>query len=365
MGCLAGYGCCDDIFLNKIFQFLRLDQQVCACRTLSLRLRVMNRRVGLDVSDRPLLGMIALSDSLFVACGSSHSIYVFEPQKMMVELYTKEHGHSDWVTCLLSRLDSIYSAGMDGMVCKWSRIGTSYRYRVSKAVLFQGPISKLVQYQDTIWASSYDGSICSYDVDLSMKKKVEYKSPIIDFNFNSNHLYSADKKGQLYMHSLSNDCQDVIQAHHGPFSLYVRNHHIWTVGQDGFVRCFNFELPKEKGRRTGNIKLSPVYCSSAQNQVLLIAHLTGITVLNMDSKQKTSFPAEKGNVLSRTAYCCTIKDSNYYIGWGDGSLTVIDGVNHISTRIQTCLRNAIRCITITDIIMVAGDDGLVLSITIK
>jgi hypothetical protein len=321
------------------------------CRDPDLTRLEMNRYF--EISDRPILAMISISEFVYACCGASHSVYVFDQEKVIQDLYTKEFGHSDWVTCLLSLRDCIYSAGIDGVLCKWTRVGS--RFTPSKAVLIQGPISKLICDND-IWAASYDGTICCYSPNLELKRKIIGEIPIVDFDIQDGLVYSANKKGQLYQYSL-NDF-DIIQAHHGPFAVYARRK-TWTVGQDGFIRCFDFSVPKEKGRRLVNIQLSPVYCSTANEKHLFIVHHQGNSILDINTKKVKTVLADQVGELSRTAYCCVLHGSKGYIGWGNGDMSIINCDTLVSKRLSTGLKNAIRCITITNTILVTGDDGTI------
>jgi WD40 repeat protein len=311
----------------------------------------------MNVSDRPLLDLIELSHGLYATCGTSHSVYVFGT-RVLQDLYTKEFGHKDWVTSIVYCGD-LYSAGMDGHICRWFRLGN--RFSPGNVAFYQGPISKLkADEMNRIWASSYDGTLCVYDRHLSLLYKISVGNPIIDFSL-SNGIVFGDKKGVLYKAHISG-VMDQLQAHQGPFSLYQYDK-VWTVGREGFVRCFDFELSKEKGRRLFNQSLSPVYCSAGGDHCILIVHHQGISVVNPITKLYQSIPCDTNPPsLQQVAYCCTIAEGVGYIGWGDGSVTSIELKTMKQKRHRTMLKNAIRSILVSDRILLSGDDGQIVDL---
>jgi hypothetical protein len=185
-------------------------------------------------------------------------------------------------------------------------------------------------------------------------------NPVIDFSLSYAILF-GDKKGVLYKAQVSG-VTDQLQAHHGSFCLYPHEK-VWTVGSDGFVRCFDFELAKEKGRRLYSHFLSPVYCSTGSKDIILIVHRLGMSVMNVVTKECKSITLDGQDAsLRNVAYCCTIAENVGYVGWGDGSLTVLDLKTMEQRRQRTALKNAIRSILVSDQILISGDDGQVLTL---
>lgn len=138
----------------------------------------------MDLSDRPLLAASAHGESVVVA-GSDHALYEMSlaTGRRARKLYTKAHGHSEWVTCVAHAGDGrVLSGGMDSTLCLWEK------GRVVRAQRLEGHTGSVsaVACGDTLAVSaSYDKSIRVWALGTSGLRAKEasalkgHKAPIL------------------------------------------------------------------------------------------------------------------------------------------------------------------------------------------
>ena len=97
----------------------------------------------LDLTNRQLICLSLSPDGTEVVAGATdHALYAVditggkgararrEPKPRKVRtLYTKRHGHTEWVTCVAhTAAGAVLSGGMDGKLCLWPKGSTQTNY---------------------------------------------------------------------------------------------------------------------------------------------------------------------------------------------------------------------------------------------
>lgn len=252
-----------------------------------------------DASDRPLLCLSLSKDEEELVVGSAdHALYAYNLKtcKPTRKLYSKAHGHIDWVTCVV-HMDNgqVLSGGGDGKICVWppSRLSpSSFPLKHNEDGAYKRPacpnrlthcqdldghassVSKIlpVPESDMAFSGSYDGLIklwnltskqaLTFDAEGRSTKsnwsfgKNEIASdhslsrcgtldPVLDFAFDTEQkqLMSGTRKGNCKVWDLHTAKQigTVRAAHRGPVTCLTR----WsasimvTGGQDGVVKVWD------------------------------------------------------------------------------------------------------------------------------
>jgi len=99
--------------------------------------------------------------------GADHGVYTFDLHtgRKMRTLYTKQHGHSDWVSCLQHTSEgSVLSGGADGKVCLWAQGSRVFCEDLEPS--HRGPVSVLICDRASPIAVSggYDKTVRVWDV---------------------------------------------------------------------------------------------------------------------------------------------------------------------------------------------------------
>ena len=151
----------------------------------------------------PILNM-DIRDDIIVTASTDHGarMYNLVSGKQIRELYTKQYGHTEWVTCVKILSDGrILTGGMDSKICLWQA-------KVSKCIDLtehEGSISKIMtdmtDPNETLFlSSSYDSTIRVYLSDSGQNVGVlkgAHKKPVTEFIFTNSIVASADRDGNL------------------------------------------------------------------------------------------------------------------------------------------------------------------------
>eukprot|EP00793_Prasinoderma_coloniale_P000805 PRCOL_00003955-RA len=111
-----------------------------------------------DLSDRPLLAASAHGE-LAVVAGSDHALYEVSlaTGRRARKLYTKAHGHSEWVTCVAHASDGrVLSGGMDSTLCLWEK---GRAVRAQRLEGHTGSVSAVACGDAHAVSASYDKSL--------------------------------------------------------------------------------------------------------------------------------------------------------------------------------------------------------------
>lgn len=255
-----------------------------------------------DLSDRPLFCSSSNMRNEVVIGGSDHALYaidVTDPRKRPVTMYTKTHGHTDWVTTV-AHLPSgqVLSGAMDGKICLWSAHSRSTCTDLSRESTH--PVSKIVTdlRYDTAIACSYDGNIEIYSFPSNdgpstsgtsttvarrslgggsrlptmriapCKVLQGHSQPVLEASYHQGTLVTGDKGGSLMVWDLqAGQPLHRFRAHPGA----VTNIHcsdsgniIISAAVDGYVKIWD---PRSSG--SGLVHKIPVHVQASNPQPVM------------------------------------------------------------------------------------------------
>lgn len=252
-----------------------------------------------DASDRRLLCLSLSKDEEEMVVGSAdHALYAYSLKNLKPtrKLYTKTHGHIDWVSCVAHMDDGrILSGGGDGKVCLWpaarpSSSPSSFLMRGGGSTAgsdagggrpaassnsltvcedldgHASAVSKILPLADSqmAFSSGYDGLIKLWN--LTSKRTLTFEAgsasrdiavtdnspgsrsaldPVMDFcvDIEKEQLVSGTRKGTCNIWDLQTAQQvgALKAAHRGPVSCMMRwsASLIVTGGQDGTVKILD------------------------------------------------------------------------------------------------------------------------------
>ena len=152
-------------------------------------------------SDRPLYCLaVNERNGSFVVGGASHSLYVFDLASAALrrELYSKQSGHTEWVTCCATLADGrVLSGGMDSKLVLWASSGP----RGVDLLGHTGSISKLaVDARDIGVSASYDRTIRVWSLNARQPRELhamKATGPITALDWHNSAVLSGSREGQL------------------------------------------------------------------------------------------------------------------------------------------------------------------------
>ncbi|CAM6086701.1 unnamed protein product [Calypogeia fissa] len=344
--------------------------------------------VVLDLSDRPLLCMSVRGTEAAIGC-SDHSVYVVDvsAQKLQRNLYGKQYGHVDWVTCVDFVEDGrIISGGMDNKLCLWDATGV-------RCTDLQGHTASIsgVKVIDSKYAlsASYDKTLLLWDLNGSKKSKPVgclqgHRGAVLSFAVNSEGgIVSGSRDGEVFLwdgrdgkpvlrckgahdgHVTAVECLTVVAADDGRVNdslmLFV------TGGQDGVLQVWDKRTkapvqtvplsrsPKGKGAIT-DIAITTLNRGGAPMVVTASADKV-IRVLEPRSAFQVLHVVGDHTDFIYSVYTC---GSLMWSGGGNGNLLVHDLSSGSCLYGLGATRNgAPRCISLAGprSLVVAGDDG--------
>ncbi|KAF5226776.1 hypothetical protein ECC02_000277 [Trypanosoma cruzi] len=167
-----------------------------------------------NASDRNLLCMdVHIRNKLCVVGSADHGLKVFDIKtgKEKKNLYTKNYGHTEWVTCckFLQNTGQIISGGMDSKLCLWEATGP---VRCSDLLGHTGSISQ-VEVNDSskiAISSSYDRTMRLWDCGgggRCLSTLAGHKAPVMMFSWCGAQVLSGDRQGTAKVWDLeTGDC---------------------------------------------------------------------------------------------------------------------------------------------------------------
>ena len=136
----------------------------------------------IDLSDRPNICMSVLGNEAVIG-SSDHALYGIDIRKGVKSrtLYTKQCGHTEWVTCVTHLKDGrVLSGGMDSKLCLWNKAGN----RCVDLKAHSGSVSAVKADEGGVHAISagYDGLVCVWDTvghpSRALKSTLKVASPL-------------------------------------------------------------------------------------------------------------------------------------------------------------------------------------------
>eukprot|EP00736_Rhodelphis_marinus_P000356 Rmarinus@m.6999 len=339
------------------------------------------------VSERPLLcGSIFGTEAVFAS--ADHSLYAIDVAsgKVARQLYTKQCGHTEWVTAVCHTIDgAVVSGGMDNKICVWAPRST----RCVDLVGHSGSISMLRAGSATSVAvsSSYDKTLKIWDT--AKKRELStlsgHTAPVLDFAWTANThgtdgvmIVSGSRDGMVIVWDVSSgDASRKLKGHKGHVtavtaftedpSMPPSGSIFLTGAQDGHVRVWD-------GRSSHALvaKIESHVAEGGTGAVSFIRCANGgvctggadKTIQVLDPRAsfaiRDTFSHHRDFIYSMEVVD-TGKQSILVSGAGDGSVLLHD------VNTGKCLyglganKNAVRSILATpQDLVVAGDDGEVM-----
>lgn len=206
-----------------------------------------------SVSAQPLLCMGMSRDETEVVVGSSdHALYVISVGTARVRtLYSKQYGHTEWVTCLAPLADGrILSGGMDSKICLWDATGGKCTHLLGHT----GSVSCVLRLDDDRAVSTgYDKMVRLWNVgrrrsphprDISVLQAGT--APILElaFLFRGQHGVCGDRDGgvQVLDFQANQVLRQHLRAHTGHTTSVFGSQNedaaslYYSGGQDGMVQ---------------------------------------------------------------------------------------------------------------------------------
>ena len=190
-----------------------------------------------DVLLEPLHGgqimCMDTNSNYIVQGGVDHGLRVYNVSngKQSRNLYSKQYGHTEWVTsCVILDDGRVISGGMDSNICIWEPKASKCKYMKEH----QGSISKVRHILKKVLAdenisvsSSYDSSVIISDINKASKIAVlcgVHKGPVTDFEWKNSLVASAGKDGLLAIWDLNvQKCISKQNIHAGQISKIIFN----------------------------------------------------------------------------------------------------------------------------------------------
>lgn len=166
----------------------------------------------------PILCMDIQGD-VIVTGSTDHGlrVYSLSTGKQLKQLYTKNFGHTEWVTtCTFLPDGRIVSGGMDSNLCVWEAKGVKCKFIQEHT----GSISKVKADETGVClSSSYDTSVRIYDMNSTACigiLKGTHKTPVTDFEWSNSLCVTGGRDGLIGVWDVnSQKCVMTQKSHNG------------------------------------------------------------------------------------------------------------------------------------------------------
>lgn len=237
-----------------------------------------------DVSDRPLLCMSVRGDSAVVG-SADHGLVELNlspcwrgaPPSRRRSLYTKFHGHTEWVTDVSHTPDGrVLSAGMDGKLCLWNASGPP---RCTELLGHTGSVSRLAVSSTGQHAvsTSYDKTVRVWAVGSSGGEAGclrGHRAPVMHLAWSDRLLASADRDGCVLCWDAQAGTATTVGKHRGHATALAAtaSAQLASGGQDGRVSLYDC-------RMEGRAVASTTVHTGAVNDLLAHSNPSGVELL--------------------------------------------------------------------------------------
>jgi len=158
------------------------------------------KSTALEPHGRPIICM-DIKGSTLVTGSMDHGLRVYDIGSGVFkrELFTKRHGHSEWVTTVsIGHDDRILSGGMDAKLCYWKKNSSVCDYLDGHTL----SISKVSIHPEGKFAltASYDKSLVLWDMERwrvsdAKQRLVGHKSAVVSFDWTTTSFALSGDRG--------------------------------------------------------------------------------------------------------------------------------------------------------------------------
>ncbi|KAL8006401.1 putative WD40/YVTN repeat-like-containing domain superfamily, WD40-repeat-containing [Plasmopara halstedii] len=345
------------------------------------------------VSSQPLMCMSMSTDECEIVVGSSdHALYVLpigRPSRLARSrtLYSKQYGHTEWVTCATYLTDRrIVSGGMDSKLCLWD----SKSVKCEEMLGHSGSISCVLNLNDEMIVSTgYDKLMRLWNVGRRVSSRQREISvmragtaPILDVSllFGGQRLVSGDRDGgvQLLDYHANQMVWKHASAHKGHTTSVLGSSSdmfascFYTGGQDGIVNAWDSRQEKavlalelhldSRNHKKGAVSF--IREPSEDPNVLVTAGADGVVNV-LDKRQSFRIMFSFSEHLD-FIYSLHLRGTLCFSGAGNGMVHVHNWETGKLLYGLGANQAAIRAIaTSKDQLVAAGDDGGVIVYDMK
>lgn len=156
----------------------------------------------------PILCLDA-NQEVTITGSTDHGLRVYNTNtgKQIKELFSKNFGHSEWVTCVkILKNKKVLSGGMDSNICVWEPNGVNCKYITDNT----GSISKLItnENEKILISGSYDSSVRIFDLNslncLTTLSGV-HKNAVTEVEAKNSLCVSGSKEGSFAIWDLNEE----------------------------------------------------------------------------------------------------------------------------------------------------------------
>ena len=305
-------------------------------------------------------------NELVVTGSTDHGlrVYSLSTGKQIKELFSKNYGHTEWVTsCTILNDSRIISGGMDSNICIWDSKGVRCKFIREHT----GSISKIISDDEIFLSSSYDSSIRIYDINsevcLATLKGI-HKGPICDFAWRNSLCVSGGRDGSVCIWDINTQkCIFSKNLHAGNVNKILlhsleNSNLIITAGvNDGLINFLDMRQPDNI--LSSRIHKGAINFLQSNNQNLVFSGSSDkqIKIIDISNNFK-----EVGSMKTTDSILCgEISDDLIFVGCQDGNLLCYDANSSeclfgYGCESQGGLKN-IKVLSEKNKIVTSGDSG--------
>jgi len=156
----------------------------------------------------PILCLDANQENIITG-STDHGLRVYNTQsgKQIKELFSKNYGHTEWVTCVkILKNKKVISGGMDSNICMWEPTGVNCKYITENT----GSLSKIIvnDSEKILMNGSYDSAIRLFDLsNLNCISTLSgaHKGPVSEIEWKNSLCVSGSKDGSIAIWDLNQE----------------------------------------------------------------------------------------------------------------------------------------------------------------
>ncbi|EKX36616.1 hypothetical protein GUITHDRAFT_165675 [Guillardia theta CCMP2712] len=333
----------------------------------------------LDLSDRPNT-CISVWGGEAVIGSTDHALYGIDlvKQRKSRTLYTKTHGHTEWVTCVSHTADGrVLSGGMDGKLCLWNKAGA----QCSDLQGHSASISDMKAVQSDgggnfAFTSSYDKTVCVWDLSKHASRALAsslkgHSAPVLcmavvrasEEEAETSSLVSGDRDGVAMLWDVEANKSRRIPGHGGHITSLAwldgntflvgaqdGKVKVWDVREERFIHQIAAHVTQQGSGAVGNIVVRRTSPNMATTDVVTAGADCRVQVLDARSgfQPRFTFTEHKFN-LEDFIYSLAMAGSIILSGAGDGMLLAHDVETGAVCWGLGANKAAVRCIASAEV----------------